>query len=100
MLHTIVRKWESFLIVLVLEIRVRAAGGGSFTVLSPRQQINSTPYAIKSTGAASADNLSVACLNCVTDSQINGLSGSKISGTIPVASVPAGSASYIQNAAS
>ena len=83
-----------------LEISVRPAGGGSFTVLSPRQQISSTPYAIKSTGAASADNLSVTCVNCVTDSQINGLSGSKISGTIPVASVPAGSSSYIQNSTS
>jgi len=80
-----------------MEIGVRPAGGGAFTVLTPRLQILSAPYAIKSAGAASADTLSVTCVSCVTDAQINGLSGSKISGTIPVASVPAGSANYIQN---
>src|SRR5262245_22912501 len=31
-----------------LEIAVKVAGGGSFTPLSPRQQITSTPYAIRS----------------------------------------------------
>src|ERR1700736_5387550 len=31
-----------------LEIGVRTAGGGAFTILSPRQQITSTPYAIRS----------------------------------------------------
>ena len=31
-----------------LEISVRLAGSGSFTTLSPRQQITSTPYAIRS----------------------------------------------------
>jgi hypothetical protein len=83
-----------------LEISVAAAGSGSFTVLNPRQQIGSTPYAIKSAGAASADSLSAACTGCVTDTQINAISGSKISGAIPVASVPAGSGSYIQNTTS
>src|SRR5262245_16400294 len=38
-----------------LEIGVRSAGGGAFTILNPRQQITSTPYAIKSLNAASAD---------------------------------------------
>src|SRR5216117_4088320 len=38
-----------------LEIGVRPAGGGSFTILSPRQQISSTPYAIRTLSAASAD---------------------------------------------
>src|SRR5438128_2584417 len=31
-----------------LEIGVRPAGSGSFTILSPRQQITSTPYATRS----------------------------------------------------
>ncbi|HEY0461801.1 MAG TPA: hypothetical protein VGC97_21900 [Pyrinomonadaceae bacterium] len=39
-----------------LEIAVRAAGGGGFTVLAPRQPILSAPYAVKSLSAATADN--------------------------------------------
>src|SRR5207247_59569 len=38
-----------------LEISVRSAGVGSFTTLSPRQQISSTPYAIRTLSAATAD---------------------------------------------
>ena len=51
-----------------LEIAVRPTGIGSLTTLSPRQPVNSNPYAIKSLNAASADGLSVACVNCVTSS--------------------------------
>jgi hypothetical protein len=58
-----------------LETSVRLAGGGTFTVLSPRQPITSTPYAIRSASAASADSL-------------------------PVTAVPAGSGNYIQNSTS
>lgn len=74
-----------------LEISVRPSGG-SFTMLSPRQQILSAPYAIRSsnaTSAISADGLSGACLSCVTSGQILSVQGSKITGTIPVSSVPA-----------
>ena len=68
-----------------LEIGVRpGANTGAFTILSPRQQISSTPYAIKSLGAVSADALSSACVNCVMGGQIG--------------SLPAGNGSYIQNA--
>ncbi len=80
-----------------LDISVRLAGGGGFTTLSPRQPISSTPYAIKSLSAANADSLSVACINCVTSSQIGGVLGSQVTGAIPVASVPAGSSNYLQN---
>ncbi len=90
-----------------LEIAVRGgASTGAFTLLSPRQQITSTPHAIKSLNATTADGLSVACINCVTSSQIQSvqgsqvtgnIAGSQINGAIPVASVPPGSASYIQN---
>jgi len=83
-----------------LEIGVRPTGGGSFITLSPRQPITSTPYALKSMNAANAttaDGLSVACVNCITSSQIQSVNGSAVTGTIPVASVPAGSTNYIQN---
>lgn len=66
-----------------LEISVRLTGGGTFTTLTPRQPVTSTPYAIKSLNAASADGLSVACIGCVTSSQIG--------------SLPTGSGNYIQN---
>lgn len=39
-----------------LEIRVRAAGGGAYTVLNPRQPINSSPYSIKSLLAENTNN--------------------------------------------
>lgn len=82
-----------------LEIGVRTAGGGVFTILSPRQQISSSPYAIRTLSATTADALSSACAACVQDSHINSIAGSKVSGSIPVASVPGGSGSYIQNTA-
>jgi len=86
-----------------LAIAVRPAGGGAFTPLTPRQPLTSTPYAVKSMNAANAttaDGLSVACINCVTSSQIASVNGSAVTGTIPVASVPSGSANYIQNTTS
>ena len=79
-----------------LEISARLSGG-SFNLLTPRQQITSTPYAVRSFRSTLADGLSGACAGCVGDSNINAIAGSKVSGTIPVTSVPAGSASYIQN---
>ncbi len=39
-----------------LEISARLSGGGSFTLLAPRQQITSTPYAVRSASATAADN--------------------------------------------
>lgn len=104
-----------------LDIAVRAAGGGVFSQLAPRQKLLSAPYSVKSlssdtatnfagtlagdvTGAQSAtviaDNAvtatKIANLN-VTDAKIADVAGSKITGTIPVAAVPGGSAGYIQN---
>jgi len=80
-----------------LEIAVRPTGSGTFTTLSPRQPITANPYSIRSLNAATADGLSVACVNCVTSSQIGSVNGSAVTGTIPVASLPAGSGNYIQN---
>jgi Chaperone of endosialidase len=58
-----------------LEISAWPSGSGSFTLLSPRQRISSTPYAIRSLNATSAD-------------------------TVTVNGVPAGSGNYIQNTTS
>ncbi|HEX3230153.1 MAG TPA: tail fiber domain-containing protein [Pyrinomonadaceae bacterium] len=89
-----------------LAIGARPSGGGSFITLSPRQPITSTPYAVRSVSAATADGLSLSCVSCVTSAQIQSVQGSQvtgavpggqINGTIPVASVPSGSESYIQN---
>jgi len=81
-----------------LEIGVRLAGSPDpYAVLSPRHAINATPYAVKSLNATTSDGLSAACVNCVTSSQIGSVDGSVVTGTIPVESVPAGSANYIQN---
>lgn len=67
-----------------LEIGVRpGTSTGAYTALTPRQQLTSTPYSIRSLSAATADGLSVACVNCVTSSQIG--------------SLPTGSGNYIQN---
>src|SRR5262249_56065322 len=52
-----------------LEIGVRSVGAGSFTMLAPRQPITSTPYAIRTLSATTADGLSSACVNCVQDAQ-------------------------------
>lgn len=80
-----------------LEVSVRPAGSGTFTTLAPRQQISSTPYSLRTLSAATADALSNACVNCVKDTQIENVSGSKIMGAIPPSSVPSGSGDYIQN---
>jgi hypothetical protein len=48
-----------------LEISVRP-NGGSFTTLSPRVQVTSTPYAVHSLNSTSADSLSSSCAGCVT----------------------------------
>src|SRR5437879_1103457 len=42
-----------------LEISVRATGGGSFTLLSPRQPITSTPYAIRSLTASNVPSTNI-----------------------------------------
>jgi len=92
-----------------LEIALKPSSGSTYVTLGPRQPITSTPYSIRSVVATTADGLSVSCTNCVTSGQIQSvqgsqvtgnIAGSQISGLIPVASVPAGSANYVQNATS
>ena len=58
-----------------LEISARLSGGGSFTLLAPRQQITATPYAVRSLLTNAADALTGACVGCVQDANINGVAG-------------------------
>lgn len=53
-----------------LEVSVKKPAEGSFTLLTPRQQMTSSPYALRTLSATSADNLSAACVGCVTSARI------------------------------
>lgn len=65
-----------------LEIAVRHNSGESYTTLAPREQIASSPYAVRTLSATSADALSIACVGCVQDANINAVSGTKVTGTV------------------
>ncbi len=81
-----------------LEIGVRPGSStGSFTTLAPRQQLTSSPYAIRTLSAATADSLSAACVNCVTSDQIASVAASQLTGALPVSAIPAGNGNYVQN---
>jgi hypothetical protein len=55
-----------------VEVGVRPAGsGGAFTVLSPRQPVTSTPYAIRSASATTADSATNAGHASNSDNAIN-----------------------------
>jgi Chaperone of endosialidase len=81
-----------------LEISARLSGSGSFTLLSPRQPITSTPYAVRSATATNAD----AAGNATNASQLGGVAASqyvqtndsRLSDSRPPT---AGSSNYIQN---
>jgi len=84
-----------------LEISVRPFGSGSFTTLSPRQQISSTPYAIRTLSAASADTATTA----TNATQLGGIAASQYVQTsdsrlFDSRSPAAGSTNYIQNTSS
>lgn len=59
-----------------LEIQVAA------TTLTPRQQLLGSPFAVRTLSSNQADLLSALCNPCVTDLQIVGLSGLKITGSV------------------
>lgn len=65
-----------------LEIGVKKSAEAEYTTLAPRQQITSTPYAIQSLNAYSANSLSAACAGCVTDAHINAVDGAKVTGSV------------------
>src|SRR3989441_10330318 len=92
-----------------LEISARPTGG-SFTLLTPRQQVTSTPYAIRSANASSADTATNAtnATNATTATnatQLGGIAASQYVQTndsrLSDARTPTpGSSNYIQNASS
>src|SRR5713101_4819145 len=87
-----------------LEISARPSGAGSFTLLTPRQQVTATPYAVRSASSASADTATNATnpttatnatqLGGVAASQYVQTSDSRLSDARPPT---AGSPNYIQN---
>jgi hypothetical protein len=78
-----------------LEISTRPAGAGAFILLSPRQQLTSTPYAIRSLSTTTADTATNASqLGGVAANQYVQTNDSRLSD--PRSPTP-GSASYIQN---
>lgn len=65
-----------------LEIAVKRTTDANYTVLTPRQEITSAPFAQRANNAGQADSLSSACVGCVTNAQINSVEGSKVTGTV------------------
>ena len=74
-----------------LEISVRHNSSESFVPLSPRQQLTSNPYAIRSANAGAAETLSSTCVLCVTNAQIQSVDGNKVSGIVAIANGGTGS---------
>jgi hypothetical protein len=60
-----------------IEIAIRPAGTGEFTTLSPRNKILSAPQSV-----VAIEALSLNCLLCVTDAQIDSVSGDKVDGPV------------------
>jgi len=65
-----------------LGIAVKKPADQFFSPLTPRQPITSTPYALRTLVANSADTLSSSCTLCVTDAHIQAIDGSKVGGTV------------------
>src|SRR6266566_5607950 len=65
-----------------LDIAVKKPTDSLFVPLTPRQPLTSTPYALRTFAATSADALSDACTLCVTDAHIQTVKGSKVTGKV------------------
>jgi len=65
-----------------VEIHVFNPATSSYVTLTPRQQITSSPYSIRTVSASAADSLSAACVGCVGDAHISAVSGAKVTGTV------------------
>ncbi|TAL05571.1 MAG: hypothetical protein EPO07_03360, partial [Verrucomicrobia bacterium] len=61
-----------------LEIGVRTNGGGAFTTLTPRQQLTSTPYAVRALNAGSAASYTGAITDGQLSANIARLNGSNV----------------------
>jgi len=64
----------------LLEIRVRQSGGGSYTTLSPRQPLTSTPYSVKSLTSENSVNADNAT-NAITSTNFTGNLSGDVTGT-------------------
>lgn len=78
-----------------LDIAVRTAGGGAFTPLTPRQQVNSAPYSVRSLNSTTAETATNA-------TQLGGVAANQYVLTgdprmTDARNPTAGSANYIQN---
>jgi hypothetical protein len=82
-----------------LEISVRLAGGGAFTILSPRQPVTGTPYAIRSASAGTADTATNAT-NATTATNATQLGGVAASQYVITTDPRLSAANYIQNTTS
>jgi hypothetical protein len=65
-----------------LEIAVKRPADANYTTLTPRQQLTSAPYSIRTLSASAADSLSSTCVGCVTNEQIAAVDGAKVTGTV------------------
>ena len=65
-----------------LQIAVKKTTETSFITLTPRQQLTSSPYSIRTISAGVSDALSANCVSCVTNAQINSVDGAKVTGTV------------------
>ena len=65
-----------------LQIAVKKTTDTTYTPLTPRQELVSSPYSIKTLSATSADSLSSACVGCVTNAQVDSVAGTKITGSV------------------
>lgn len=83
-----------------LDIRVRSAGGGAFTLLAPRGRVSSSPYTIQSLNAATATNATTSTnalqLGGVAANQYVVTTDPRMTDARPPT---AGSTNYIQNTA-
>jgi hypothetical protein len=75
--------------VRFLEISARPSGAGPFTLLTPRQKLSSTPYAVRSLNASNADSLGGIIASNYPQTNDPRLTDSR--------SPTAGSSNYIQN---
>jgi hypothetical protein len=73
-----------------IELRVFNPSTSTYITLTPRQQLTSAPYSIRTSSSSSADSLSAACVTCVADAQIGSVAGSKVTGTVANATTAAG----------
>jgi hypothetical protein len=90
-----------------LEISARTIGAASFTLLTPRQQVTSTPYAVRSASSANADTATTAsnAATATNATQLGGIASGQYVQTndsrlADARSPVAGSPSYVQNTSS